>query len=281
MKQKGLKERAPGEVEKVSHLDEKLTEITTHTAVALRRWRRVLLAAAIVGVAGYGIYFIASASRESRREYFNQEIYELFHSSAARKQGYKPDVSRLDKLLDDVKGDPAEKMALQEAVGWYLEYADRERKTQAIPGFQDAEGPISEAEAREARAQAVRLASEAAERNPDDTELQLWAATVKRKVDAEAARPWQKDKRRYVPPVVGGGDASGTPPSQGGSPGIAPEPAKAPTPETSTPTVLPTTPPPADTGAAVSPEAVPAPTPDPPPRAEAQPSGEKAEKATP
>jgi len=270
MKQKGLKERAPAEVEQVSHLDEKLTEITTHTADALKRWRRVIIALVIVGVAGYGIYFISRASRESRREYFNQEIYELFHSSAARKQGYKVDRSRLDNLLADVKGDPAEKMALQEAVGWYLEYADRERKTQAIPGFEEAEGPISEAEAREARAEAVRIASEAAGRNPDDTELGLWAATVKRKVEAEASRPWQKDKRRYVPPVLGDTSAPGTPPA----------------PPTETQAVpgaeakAPANTPPADPGTPVSPATPPSPAPEPEqPPAGAQPSGEKSEKA--
>ena len=279
MKQKGLKERAPGEVEQVSHLDEKLTEITTHTADALRRWRRVLLAVVIVGIAGYGIYFIASASRESRREYFNQEIYELFHSPAARKQGYKPDMSRLDKLLEDVKGDPAEKMALQEAVGWYLEYADRERKTQAIPGFQEAEGPISEAEAKEARAQAVRLASEAAGRNSDDTELQLWAAAVKRKVDAEAARPWQKDKRRYVPPVPDavpsgsppGAETSGSTPSTAAAPGAS-----------SAAEVPPSNPSKGTDGAPSPATAPPSPTPEPQPPVGAQSAaGEKSEKASP
>ena len=292
MKQKGLKERAPSEVEQVSHLDEKLTQITTRTADALKRWRRIIIAIVIVGIAAYGIYFIAWSSRESRREYFNQEVYELFHSSAARKQGYKLDRGRLDKLLADVKGDPAEKMVLLEAVGWYLEYADRERKTQSIPGIPEAEGPISEGEAREARGEAVRIANEAAERNPDDTELQLWAATVKRRVEAEAARPWEKDRRRYVPPVIGDGGPAATPGTA--APATTPTPgssgttdaAKAPVTETSVipgskseaPSAAPTVVP----GAAPDPATAPAPIPDPAqPPAGAQPAGEKAEKASP
>ena len=283
MKQKGLKERAPAEVEQVSHLDQKLTEITTRTAEALKRWRHFFLAIVIVGVAAYGIYWITRISGESRKEYFNQEIYELFHSATARKQGYKLDKGRLDKLLQDVKGDPAEKMVLQDAIGWYLEYADRERKTQSIPGFEEPEGPITitEAEAREARAEAARLASEAAARNPDDTELGLWAASVKRKVEGEATRPWQKDRRKYMPPAIGGAPA-GTPPSPGASSPGAGETSATPTASTPDGDAKASAPaqPPVHTGTAVNPGAA-APPPDQQTPAGAQPSSEKSEKATP
>ena len=216
---KQIPHATPGRPENVSHLDEKLTEITTSAADRLKKWSIPLIAIVSAVVLIALAAWIVSSIKEGRTEDVNRRLYELVQSPRAQEEDYTPPAGALEELLSDVRGSRGGRPVLKAVVDFYLAKADaaiakRDDALKPPPATTDTTDEKTPPEPASPKTpnvaelsasiqawqdKALQVVEAAAAGYRDDGDIQLWAIAVKAKVEGDRKQNWLPPGRKYLP----------------------------------------------------------------------------------
>lgn len=203
----------------VGHLEVTLTRVASKTAARIEKWWKPIVAVLGALFVSYLIVQGVAAWKEQKEAALNERLFRIFHSPAARKEGYKVDPAELSRLLADTRGGSLEPLAYQAAGDFYLDKIEKlEEKVKAaadespLTGLDSLTSPPKTPEpakqsptelAQEleaARSQALQVAAEAAQKLPANSQIVDWAAKVKAKIEGEKKPDWLPPKWKFSPP---------------------------------------------------------------------------------
>jgi hypothetical protein len=190
----------------VSHLDQQLTEVTRAAVAQAKRWRNAIVLGLAILILGAAAYTIVGALAESQVKGFNERLFHLVDSSTAQKDDHVVDRAEVDRLLEDVRGKTSEAYVVRRLTDYFLGKAEqlarkKEPSIAAAPGsVLPATTPVNPADIEAHWDQALRLADQAAQRFPDDAEIQTWAVKVKSRIEGERKKDWLPKGWKYTLP---------------------------------------------------------------------------------
>ena len=172
--------------QEASHLESTLEDLTTTTAVQVKKYRMPLLIAVIAILAiALGVSATRSVQR-NRRDAVQARFYNLFVKPIASEKS--PDEAGLQAFLAEIRGAEPEKYMIKEWVSYQLDEADRLDRSSPTDGKPAA---TDQGRAESLRQKALTLSKELAERYPDAANLQAWKDAVKKRVDAATDTSWR------------------------------------------------------------------------------------------
>ncbi len=191
MTKRTTRQRSPGQVEDVGHLDETLTEITSTTAATLRKYRyHIVGAIAVLILLAIGIAVVVGI-QESSLTGENEELWSLLESPAAQSAG--PSLEAIEGLLADAQGTTVERYVIK-SVGEYL-------LLRAVADPDDTKTAPAGVPKDQAYQKALALASEARTRFPDDADVGKWAEGLQSKLEGERDTSWMPPSPKYRLPA--------------------------------------------------------------------------------
>lgn len=192
MAKRTTRRHGPGpQVDEVGHLEEALTDVTSTTAAAFKKYRyHIVAAVAVLTILIVG-FSVVGALQEHNLARENEKVWTLLLSPAAQKEG--PSLQALEGLLEDARGSEIEQYVVK-TVGEHLARRAAEEATDATP----AAGGVPKEEAYQ---RVLELARDVKTRFRDDADLQKWAEGVQKKLEGEHDTSWLPASPKYALPL--------------------------------------------------------------------------------